>query len=177
MSYDFNSALRRRLQSIQDYTPLPTTTLAKLQQQKTVSTPQASNSTSSGNASFDAFKAAISGQESGGNYSSRNSSTGAMGKYQIMPSNLGGAKSGWDYEALGYDISANQFMANPQLQEQIASFKLKQYYDKWGPAGAAVAWYAGPGAVAKNMNSTKTQGAYPSINSYKNSILKRMEQL
>lgn len=124
---------------------------------------------------FAKFLSAITGQESGGNYKARNRSSGAMGKYQIMPGNLGGKKSGWDYEALGYDINPGQFMGSPQLQEAIAQYKLRQYYNKWGPWGAAVAWYAGPGAVGRTKSAlNRSQGAYPSINQYANSILRRM---
>src|SRR5574339_492373 len=116
--------------------------------------------------SFGKFMSAISGQESGGNYGARNRDSGTMGKYQIMPSNLGGSKSGWDYEALGRDVSVSQFMKSPQLQEAIAQYKLRQYYQKWGPAGAAVAWYAGPGTADKYLKNpgryTNPQGAYPS---------------
>lgn len=122
---------------------------------------------------FEGFVNAITGQESGGNYGARNSSSGAMGRYQIMPSNLGGKHSGWDYEALGRDISPQQFMGNPKLQDAIARYKLQQYYKKWGPRGAAIAWYAGPGAVGR-VGGNKSQGAYPTINQYANAILKRM---
>lgn len=122
---------------------------------------------------FGKFIGAISGQESGGNYNTRNKSSGAMGKYQIMPGNLAGNKKGWDFEALGRDITSAQFMASPQLQEAIARYKLQQYYNKWGPRGAAIAWYAGPGAVNR-ANLNKSQGAYPTINNYANSILRRM---
>lgn len=125
-----------------------------------------------GNSSFEKFVNAITGQESGGRYDIRNSSSGAMGRYQIMPGNINGTRKGWDYEALGRDISPGQFMSNPKLQDAIARYKLQQYYNKWGPRGAAVAWYAGPGAVGRSSN--KPQGAYPSINQYANSILKRM---
>jgi hypothetical protein len=37
---------------------------------------------------FGAFVNAIAGKESGGSYSARNPHSGAMGKYQIMPSNI-----------------------------------------------------------------------------------------
>lgn len=126
-----------------------------------------------GGGSFEAFVNAITGQESGGNYGARNRDSGAMGRYQIMPGNLGGRKSGWDYEALGRDITPSQFMSNPKLQDAIARYKLQQYYKKWGPRGAAIAWYAGPGAVGR-VNGNKSQGAYPTINQYANAILKRM---
>ena len=124
-----------------------------------------------GNSSFEKFVNAITGQESGGNYNARNSSSGAMGRYQIMPSNIAGS-GGWDKEALGYNISSQQFMSNPKLQDAIARYKLQQYFNKYGPRGAAIAWYAGPGMVGRAGN--KSQGAYPTINQYANSILKRM---
>lgn len=122
---------------------------------------------------FAKFLGAISGQESGGNYGSRNGSSGAMGKYQIMPGNIAGTHKGWDFEALGKDITNAQFMASPQLQEAIARYKLQQYFNKYGPRGAAIAWYAGPGAV-NNVNNNRSQGAYPTINQYADSILRRM---
>lgn len=126
-----------------------------------------------GNTSFDKFMQAISGQESGGSYSARNKDSGAMGKYQIMPGNISGKGRGWDWEALGRDVSAQEFMSNPQIQEAIAAHKMKQYYDKWGPRGAAIAWYAGPGAVNRT-NLDAPQGNYPSINQYVQSILRRL---
>ncbi len=64
-------------------------------------------------------------------------------------------------------------MGNPKLQDAIARYKLQQYYKKWGPRGAAIAWYAGPGAVGR-VGGNKSQGAYPTINQYANAILKRM---
>lgn len=131
-----------------------------------------------GGGSFAKFMNAISGQESGGNYGAVNPHSGAMGKYQIMPANIKGTGRGWDYEALGRDISVSQFMKSPQLQEAIARYKLKSYYDKWGPAGAAVAWYAGPGTAKKYLANpgryTSPQGSYPSIASYVNLVLGKM---
>ena len=177
----------RRLQMIDDLgtnatmlqearqTPMPQINLG--------STYQGSNTSSSGGGaqptgSFGQFLKAISGQESGGNYGARNKDSGAMGKYQIMPANLGGSHSGWDYEALGRDVSVSQFMKSPQIQEAIAQYKLKSYYDKWGPAGAAVAWYAGPGTASKYLANpsryTNPQGKYPSIASYVNMVMRNM---
>lgn len=136
------------------------------------------NYASSGNApkgSFEAFLNAISGKESGGNYNARNSSSGAMGRFQIMPGNIAGSRRGWDYEALGRDVSTSEFMRNPKLQDQIARYKLSQYFNKYGARGAAIAWYAGPGALRYSSSSLgRKQGAYPSINNYANDILKRM---
>lgn len=124
-----------------------------------------------------AFINAISGQESGGSYGVVNRDSGALGKYQVMPSNIAGS-GGWDKEALGYNISTAQYLASPELQEQLAGFKLKQYYDKYGAAGAAVAWYAGPGAADKYVRSghisTSSEGNYPTQYAYVQSVLRRM---
>lgn len=132
-----------------------------------------------GRGNFNSFLNAIGGKESGGKYSAVNPHSGALGKYQIMPSNI----AGWSKSALGYSISRNTFLNNPQLQEQVAQHVLKGYYDKYGPAGAAVAWYAGEGTAKKwlksggsgyNRTQTYDSGQYPSINSYVNDILRRM---
>ena len=130
---------------------------------------------SSGNSSFEKFLNAISGQESGGNYNARNSGSGAMGRFQVMPGNISGTHSGWDYEALGYDISPGEFQRSPKLQDQIARYKLQQYYNKYGPRGAAIAWYAGPGAVRYSASAlNRRQRGGPSINDYASSVLRRM---
>lgn len=125
--------------------------------------------------SFGRFLRAISGRESGGNYNARNADSGALGKYQIMPGNI----PSWSREALGRSVSASQFARSPQLQEQIAQYKLRQYYQKWGPEGAAVAWYAGPGNASKYMRARgrgfgAAQGKYPSISAYALRILRDM---
>lgn len=131
--------------------------------------------TSTGNSQLDAFIGAIGQKESGNNYKAVNKHSGAMGKYQIMPANINGTGRGWDYEVLGRDITTSQFMSSPELQDQIARAKLTEYYNKYGAAGAAIAWYAGPGAANKYKNtgyvSGAAQGAYPSIAKYMQAIL------
>lgn len=135
-----------------------------------------SNFTVGKGSGFDQFKNAIGMKESSNNYSAVNKQSGAMGKYQIMPSNIKGTGTGWDYEALGYDVSTTQFMQSPQIQEQIATYKLQEYYNKYGPAGAAIAWYAGPSTANKYVSSgqvskTSQTGGYPSIFEYMQAIL------
>lgn len=124
---------------------------------------------------FSNFLSAISGQESGGNYGVVNNSSGALGKYQIMPGNI----ASWSRMALGHSVTPQQFLHNPQLQEQIAQHFLQNYYNKYGPAGAAVAWYAGEGTAQKYVRRNGAgfnapQGGYPSINAYALSILHKM---
>lgn len=156
------------LKQLQDRIRMPDPNSWNIPQNQGVRGP--SGPVASGGGDFESFVNAISGKESGGNYRAVNPHSGAMGKYQIMPGNV----RAWSREILGYSISPQQFLANPQLQEQIARGKLLEYYKKYGAAGAAVAWYAGPGAVRSKMNSTRNQGGYPSIQKYWQDILRRM---
>lgn len=125
------------------------------------------------NGRFGLFLRAISGQESGGNYGAVNSDSGAMGKYQIMPSNIQGP-GGWDMEALGRNITTQQFLNNPKLQEAIARHKLREYFSKYGARGAASAWYSGD---PNKWQNSSPQGGYPSIAAYVASIIRRMEEI
>lgn len=124
---------------------------------------------------FGSFVRAISGRESGGNYRARNPDSGALGKYQIMPGNV----APWAREILGHSISTSQFYNSPQLQEQIAQGMLRKYYNQYGPEGAAVAWYAGPGTARRYLRDkgrgyNAPQGKYSSISAYALGILKAM---
>lgn len=69
----------------------------------------------------------------------------AMGRYQIMESNIGP----WSKEALGREITPEEFMANPKLQDAIFDHQFGQYVNQYGPEGAAQAWFGGPGGVGK----------------------------
>lgn len=128
--------------------------------------------TGGGGSPVDELMKALKQQESSNNYGATNPS-GASGGYQILRSNFEGP-GGWDKEALGHDVTYQQFMSSPIIQDQIARYKLQAYIAKYGLAGAAAAWYGGPGAV-KNQNSTSIQpGGYPSISAYIKAVLDRM---
>ena len=115
--------------------------------------------TGGGGSDFQSFMRAIASQESGGNYRAVNRSSGALGKYQIMPANVGP----WSQKALGRRITPQQFLNNPTYQEQIAQYMLRNYYQKYGARGAAEAWYGGPGSIGKGY-----------VRGYSNSILRKM---
>lgn len=127
---------------------------------------------SSSTSALDRLMAAIKKQESNGNYRATNPS-GATGAYQILRSNFEGA-GGWDRDALGRDVNYNQFISDPSIQDAIARYQLGLYLQKYGPAGAAVAWYGGPGAVSHMYDKTPQSGGYPSLYAYWNSVLNKM---
>jgi len=78
------------------------------------------------------FKSAIGRIESGGNYYARNASSGAYGKYQIMPSNW----PAWARQYLG-NANARQTPAN---QEKVASGKMTSLY-RWLGSWKRVAYW------------------------------------
>lgn len=113
---------------------------------------------------FDQFFANIARQESGGNYRIVNGSSGALGKYQIMPANL----PLWSKAALGHSITVAQFLASPALQDKIARTKLLEYWNKYGARGAAAAWYSGKPGRANDYTSVK---GGPSVGDYVDQVV------
>lgn len=92
------------------------------------------------------FAPAISAVESGGNYRAVGPETGrgrALGKYQVMDFNVGP----WSKEVLGREVTPQEFIGSPQLQDAIFNAKFGQYVTKYGPEGAARAWFAGEGGM------------------------------
>lgn len=108
-------------------------------------------------------------QESGGNYGAVNSGSGAMGAYQIMPSNILGS-AGWDMEALNRNISQQQFMNSRRLQNAIARYKFGQYMRQYGVRGALASWYSGQ----PNWRDDSPQNGGPSIHDYVMQVLSHM---
>jgi len=93
------------------------------------------------------YAGAISSIESGGNYKAIGppTKTGdrAIGKYQVMANNIGP----WSEEILGRKVTPQEFIASPEIQDKIFQGKFGQYADKYGPEGAARAWFAGEGGM------------------------------
>ncbi|MCK1430905.1 hypothetical protein [Bradyrhizobium sp. 87] len=100
---------------------------------------------------------AISTVESGGNYREIGPHTGSMGralgKYQVMSANVGP----WSKEVLGREVSPQEFINDPKLQDAIFDGKFGQYVEKYGPDGAARAWFAGEKGM-KNPNAKDVLG-------------------
>lgn len=69
----------------------------------------------------------------------------ALGKYQVMEANIGP----WSKQVLGREVTPDEFMASPEIQDAIFDGIFGGYVDRFGPEGAAQAWFAGPGGVGK----------------------------
>lgn len=94
--------------------------------------------------------------ESGGAYDKLGPMTKgdrAYGKYQIMGNNVGP----WSKQYLGQEMTPDQFLANPDAQEALYKAKFGEYLQKYGPEGAAKAWFAGEKGM-KNPNAKDILG-------------------
>jgi len=119
--------------------------------------------------SFEQFFRAIAEQESGGRYNAVGVEVRgdrAYGKYQVMGNNV----PSWTRTYYGRSLTPQQFLNNPQAQEAVARGVLKSYYKKYGPRGAASAWYSGN----PNLDmSTRPQSGGPSIKDYVDQVIRR----
>jgi hypothetical protein len=92
---------------------------------------------------------AIASIESGGKYDLLGpvTKTGdrAYGKYQVMGANV----PEWTKAHLGQSMTPEQFLASPEAQDAVFKGRFGQYAQKYGPEGAAKAWFAGE----KGMNN------------------------
>jgi hypothetical protein len=95
------------------------------------------------------YRGAIAGIESGGKYDAigPQTKTGdrAYGKYQVMGANI----PAWTEQALGKRMSVKDFLASPEAQDATFDHIFGGYVQKYGPEGAAQAWFGGPGSVGK----------------------------
>jgi hypothetical protein len=123
-----------------------------------------------------AFRAAIIGKESGGNYSAVNPDSGALGIGQVMPDNVGP----WTQKYLGRRLTPQQFLRDRNAQDTVINGRFRDMLadqEKAGFSGeqairrAAAVWYSGQ---AKLWNDTRPQYSngrrYPSIAEYTQAI-------
>ena len=83
----------------------------------------------------------------------------ALGRYGIMEANVGP----WSKEVLGREVTADEFMADPSIQDAIFDAKFGQYVQKYGEEGAAQAWLGGPGNVG---NTSQPDSLGTSVGEY-----------
>lgn len=112
---------------------------------------------------MDAYGSAISRIESGGKYDILGPvipKTGdrAYGKYQVMGANV----PQWTEQYLGRRMTPQEFLASPEAQDAVFQGRFGEYVQKYGPEGAARAWFAGEKGMdnpnAKDVLGTTVQG-------------------
>lgn len=92
----------------------------------------------------------------------------ALGKYQILASNI----RPWSKEVLGKAITPQQFLASPQLQDQIATAKIDKMMQQYGDAkDVASVWFSG--RPLKGNNSRDKSGL--NTHDYASQVAARME--
>ncbi|HEY8353847.1 MAG TPA: hypothetical protein VIK69_02380 [Methylophilaceae bacterium] len=93
------------------------------------------------------FGNAIAGIESSGRYDALGpvTKTGdrAYGKYQVMGANI----PEWTRKYVGRAMSPQEFLASPEAQEAVFKGEFGRLAQKYGPEGAARAWFAGEGGM------------------------------
>lgn len=111
-----------------------------------------------------AMSVGISGVESGGNYSAVNDTSGALGKYQVMPANVGA----WTRAALGTRMSPREFLASPAAQEAVFKHRMGLYLEKTGNLrDAASLWFTGT-----TYANAVSQGRHDGANSVQQYVAK-----
>lgn len=138
-----------------------------------------------------ALKAAIIGQESNGDHTAVNQHSMAMGLGQIMPENIEGIGQGWDYDALGRDVTAEEFLASPEIQNeiidhQLSAIALSQSVDVNGQKRepleiakrSAAVWYSGQANFCSSTGGeVYGAGSYPSGAEYCASVGEKYQSL
>lgn len=109
------------------------------------------------------FMEALASVESGGRYNARNATSGARGRYQIMPANW----PGWARRYLG-DAAADPWL--PANQDRVARGKLSDLYRWLGRWDRVAAWWLAGGTEL----ATGDPARWPaSVKSYVSSVLTR----
>jgi len=104
--------------------------------------PPTPGTTLNSNAIIDTLSKNIAGIESGGwsnPYEALNPTTHAIGKYQVMPSNV----AGWTQAALGHSMTPEEFKATPSAQEAVFRDQMQRSLQLYGPKDAASIWFTG----------------------------------
>jgi CHAP domain len=130
--------------------------------------------------------------KSSGGYQAVNTATQALGKYQILESNLNpNIPNNWAKEALGRNVTRQEFLDSPEIQDKIYQYKYMSYYDEAKNKGlndndairfASASWYSSKNNnrikdgqyVDLDTDFNKQAGNAPSIKEYSLSILQKV---
>ena len=82
----------------------------------------------------------------------------AYGRYQVMGANI----PEWTRAALGQEMTPEQFLASEEAQNATFDHRFGSYASKYGPEGAARAWFSGEGG----MNNPNASDGYNTNDQY-----------
>lgn len=126
-----------------------------------------------GNATASTLRNAVVAQESGGSYTIVNKDSGALGKYQIMPSNLKNLVGLADTPE-----NRRKFLSSPQLQDKAFDNLISELNTTYkGDMRKVLAAYYGGGKAAQIVGTPagdRPQGKYPSINQYVSQVISKI---
>ncbi|MBR0802831.1 hypothetical protein JQ636_04705 [Bradyrhizobium japonicum] len=83
----------------------------------------------------------------------------AFGRYQVMGANI----PEWTERYYGQRLTPREFLTNPEAQDAVYKGEFGRLVDKYGPTGAAKAWFAGERGM-NNPNARDILGT--SVSSY-----------
>ena len=82
----------------------------------------------------------------------------ALGRYQVLTSNI----PSWTEKYFGQRLTPTEFLNNPTAQDAVYRGKFGELAQKYGPEGAARAWFAGEGG----MNNPNASDGYTTVRAY-----------
>ncbi|QOG23160.1 hypothetical protein [Bradyrhizobium sp. SEMIA] len=82
----------------------------------------------------------------------------AFGRYQVMGANV----PDWTERYYGQRLTPREFLINPEAQDAVYKGEFGRLADKYGPTGAAKAWFAGE----RGMNNPRASDGYTTVSAY-----------
>lgn len=96
----------------------------------------------------------------------------ALGRYQVMEANL----PSWLSAAGLPTMTPEQFLASPEAQDAVFRHRFGSYVQRYGPEGAAQAWFAGPGSIGAPGAERRTDSLGTSVASYVRRFAEGLQQ-
>ncbi len=140
------------------------TALPSLNQAANGTAPMSPPMMTNNNGIIDRLMGAIGTQESSNRYDILGPKTKygqPIGKYQILPTNI----PQWSKQALGYEVTPEQFRNSPQIQDAVARAKMTEYLNKYKtPEDVRSVWFSGKPLAGNNRRDPVLNLSVPDDN-------------
>ena len=103
-----------------------------------------------------------------GDYGALQQTTGAVGRYQVMPNNV----APWTKAALGESLTPEQFRNDPDAQDKVFNDQFGKLVAKYGnPYDAASAWFTGrPQSRGANATDALNMSGARYVQNFRNAL-------